>query len=419
MKKDGVIYKCSCGYSNSKAFWVCPKCGNSDISEEIVSNIQSTTTKSSSKAVASKEASIKISNKIKRVKDNVDDLKYSVIKTCNFKELDSILSTDNGILEGQVVLLSASPGVGKSTLCCELCDDESLYISTEETSKQVNNRFKRVNPNVNPYLLSTIDEEEIITAIIKTDAKFIILDSLNSIENGTLSYVRMSQVAQKITNIVKETGKSIIIISQVSKTGNVIGMESLVHCVDTVLHMEKSNISENIILSSSKNRFAEAGNICLFRHRDNGLEEVEQLLTDEENMIGTTRFFMVAGCKKIPMEIQCLITETDDKPIRRAIGIDFNKLYLINAILSCNDSYYNIRTSDISLSTSNGLRLSDGNDLAIANSMLSSYYNLYIDLDMNYFEGMLNLNGSISGNKKMKHINELIDLYRKKNKEGR
>lgn len=418
MKQPDKIFKCGdCGYQSNKWFGLCPKCQSTNVNEE--SNVITSSTSTSK--VNSKATFDKLNIKpLLRVSETIDDnINPEVIKVTQFKELNSIFSTDKGIVEGQIILLGASPGVGKSTLCCQISDEKTLYISTEETRKQVINRIKRVCNDNDPYVLTTVEEEEIYAAIGTTDANFIILDSLNSIANGTLSYVKYSQIAQKIVNLVKELGKSIIIISQVTKNDNIIGMESLVHCVDTVIHMERSAISENIILSSSKNRFSEAGRITLFRHRENGLEEVEPQVTDSNSLIGTTQFFMVSGGKKMPMEVQCLIIETEDqKTFKRSVGIDYNKVYIIDAILRHSDIGFKTFGKDVFLSTSNGLTLPEGNDLAIANSMLSAYYEKVIPELANYGElnGMLNLNGTISGNKKYKHIVDIIKLYKKKGK---
>ena len=108
------------------------------------------------------------------------------------------------------------------------------------------------------------------------------------------------------------------------------------------------------------------------------------------------------------------MSETEDKPIRKCVGIKNNQsIFIWNAILSVNDRKYNTRNFDIFLQTSNGIPLEDGNDVACLNAMLSMYYKKALStVKPEDLTGSCNLNGNITGNRRFNHISELIGLYR-------
>lgn len=411
------MFVCECGFSSNNKFYICPKCGSSNIHEEESfekknsKNMSNIDKLGSNRIQASNETKRVIKNKIKMVGNSDSSLRYEIIKKTPFSGLNDMISSEKGFVTSQVVLFGADAGTGKTTMMSQIAEEDTLFISTEETFAQVNNRFQRVNPNSKAKILSTTSCDEIMAAIETCDENFIVLDSINSIENGTLSYVRIAQIVQELTNIIKKTNKAAVLISQVGRSGEIIGMNSAIHAVDTVVNMSRSPVSENITCVSTKNRFGSVGDIFLVRHRENGLEEVEQESMDFS--CGTICFYMQAGAKKVPFSVQALICGCQDtRPMRRGIGITPNQIFLWNAILGCNDKSYTTSQSDIYMSTSNGIPLSPGNDIAAICAMLSSYYEKVIYFKPDELKGMVSLNGSISGNIRFKHIKDIINLYK-------
>ena len=67
-----------------------------------------------------------------------------------FKELDRVLG--NGIVAGSLVLVGGDPGIGKSTILLQVCRNlamdgrKVLYISGEESLKQIKMRANRIGP---------------------------------------------------------------------------------------------------------------------------------------------------------------------------------------------------------------------------------------------------------------------------------
>ena len=399
------IYICpGCGYEANKYFGLCPKCKS-----EIGVFKEATTTN-----INNSNKTFNILN-IRKVNKKYE--KTKIVKNTQFKDFDNILSSEGGFVEGQVILLGANPGVGKSTLCISIADENTLYISSEENYQQVNGRALRINPDCNCSILNTTKIDDIIEAIKTRNEKFIIIDSLNSIEFG-VGYLTTAKFADQITNAIKENNKFGIIISQVSRNGEISGMNSILHIVDTVLYLERSEISSNIIATTTKNRYGEIGEIAIFRHFNNGFEEIKLDNEEDVNEIGSTYTEIKFGHKNMKVVIESLVTVAQSSfGLRKANGYNQNRLIQLIGILS----YYskiNLSDKDIYVSLSNGLFTDDISiELAMANSILSSYFKKAL---ISEAKGEIRLNGKINHGyikinnviKELNHINDLIYLYK-------
>ena len=403
-----MIYKCNeCGYESSKYFGLCPKCKQGEgveVEETFPSNVSNYRTEIG-------KAKTNVKEKIKKADSNVEQV--VACRDTQFKNFNAILSTSKGFVEGQCILAGANPGVGKSTLCTVISKADTLYISSEENWNQVNNRFIRVNPNCDADILSTTSFDEVCEAIRITDKKLIIIDSLNSIEFG-VGYSTTARFAAEITDLIKEHNKICIIIAQVTKGGEIAGMQSLIHVVDTVLHLERSEISKNIIATSSKNRYGEIGSVAVFQHKANGFEEISVDHMDIKNEIGATYTETRFGHKNLTICVESLVAPSQAAfGLRNSNGYSRNRLIQIIGILS----YFgkiDLNNKDVYIALSNGLSTDDvGIELAIANSILSSYYGKSI-ISKSY--GNIKLNGKISDgiidDCEINHISDLIKRYK-------
>lgn len=396
------MYKCDadCGYTSKNWFGLCPRCKNGFGSE--VEEIKSS---SNSKNVKKERPNYEV-NKVS--KNNTKD---KIAKVTKYSSLNKVISSQGGIIEGQVIILGSMPGTGKSTLCCEISDNDTIYISSEESYNQVNSRFLRVNPETSASIISTTDIDVILDIIETRPETFVIIDSLNSINNGMDSYVRQFQNMYKITEAIKRNNKSCIVISQVTKGGEVAGYQALSHTADSIFYLERSQISSNIIFSSTKNRFGEIGSVAIFEHYENGLEEISEDIHDDNPQPGTSFTKAKFGYRKMTVCIEALVAPSSlNYGLRKSNGINVNRLHQILGIISYN-SRIDFSNKDIYLSVSNGLTVNDfAVDVAIANSILSSYYNK--PSKFKTIEGQLSLNGSIKGCSDLNHIKDLIDLYK-------
>ena len=399
------LYICdNCGYESNKFFMLCPKCKEGiGVLNEIENSKTNTKNKNCNNIIPN----------IRKVDLNMPEQKS--IKSTPFIGLNSIISSSKGFIEGQVILLAASPGVGKSTLCISIADKDTLYISSEENYNQVNNRAIRVNPTCECSILNSTSIDEILTAIKQSNEKLIIIDSLNSIEFG-VGYLTVAKYANEIINLIKELNKIAIIISQVGKTGEVTGMNAISHMVDTILFLEKSEISNNIIATTSKNRYGEVGGVCLFTHKNNGFEEVELDYDPNILELGSTYTTTRFGYTNIRISIESLVTKSLSRyGFSRSNGYNNNRLIQLLGILG----YYgkiDFSEYEVYVAIGNGLYTDDISiELAMANSILSSYYKKAI---IKQAKGEIRLNGKIIDglidNKPISHITELINIYKEK-----
>src|SRR5699024_5409332 len=107
-----------------------------------------------------------------------------------------------------------------------IADEGTLYITTEESLNQVRSRFNRVNKDSGASIAAVTDLETILHILDTTDKEFVIIDSLNSINDGAEGYVRQANNLSRITSALKAGGKAGVIINQVAKSGEITGMNT-------------------------------------------------------------------------------------------------------------------------------------------------------------------------------------------------
>lgn len=397
-----MIYKCSvCDYNSKNFFGLCPRC-KEGLGEEC-----------DSPTLDGKSARKVPQYDIK----NVSHEKYSSIPVKNtiFPIFNKILSTNGGFVKDQVVAIGASPGTGKSTLCAQIADEDTIFIGTEESYEQINSRFIRVNPNSKAKIVSHTSLDVILNIIQTSKENLIIIDSLNSINNGVDSYLKQSQNMAVITSELKKNNKVGVIVSQVTKSGNITGFNTILHVVDTVLYLERSEINSNIILYSNKNRFCEIGAIDVFEHTEHGLREITDLEGKREKSTGVSYSKANFGFRNVNICIEALVAPSSlNYGLRKVNGLNLSRVQQILGVISYFDSTINFTNKDIYVSTSNGISISDANlDIPIANSLLSSYFKkdtLFIE----NIKGVISLNGQIKNSDiGYTHIKDLINQYKK------
>ncbi|PPR77012.1 MAG: DNA repair protein RadA [Alphaproteobacteria bacterium MarineAlpha2_Bin1] len=410
MKKNKTIqYTCNlCGSIHSKWVGKCDNCESWNTLYEENNNFSS---------LNDKNSKVIELNSLKQTKST----KKRILT--NIREFDQVCG--GGLVPGSVILLGGDPGIGKSTLLLQvlakIVDDKykCIYVSGEESVQQIKIRSDRIGVSEKTIsLFSSTDVGSIIKTVKKNNnIDILAIDSiqtmfLNTLESapGTISQVRSS--AQELIKITKNLDINLILVSHVTKDGQIAGPRVLEHMVDTVLYFEGENSNDYRVLRSIKNRFGPTDEIGIFEMTSLGLHEVinasQIFLPNHGTQInGNAIYAGIEGTRPILLEIQALVASTShSNPRRSVIGWDNNRLSMILAILekSCGISLGN---KDVYLNVVGGLKIKEtAADLAVASAILSSYFAKPLPNKSLIF-GELGLSGEVRPIKQMiKRLNE-------------
>lgn len=381
MAKTKTVFVCtSCGYESAKWNGKCPSCSEWNTFEETEMIVSS-----KSKGGSVRKAS-SVSEKILPLGD-VDASRNEVRYKTGMSELDRVLG--GGLVKGSLVLLGGEPGIGKSTLLLQICqflgeDHTILYISGEESTRQIKLRADRLGVNSeNLYLLAETDAEAICETVVSEKPEIVIIDSIQTmgIRELTSAQGSITQV-RECTNLFMRTAKSeeipMLIVGHVNKDGAIAGPKVMEHIVDAVLYFEGQRNMSYRILRAVKNRFGSTNEIGVFEMMDRGLAEVENpsmmLLSGRPtNVSGSCVACVMEGSRPIMAEVQALVSKSGfSSPRRMAQGFDYNRLYLIIAVLEKRLGFF-FGNLDVYINIVGGLRLDEPSaDLSIALSLYSS-----------------------------------------------
>lgn len=395
--KKSVFFCQNCGHEENKWLGQCPMCKEwNTFVEEPVS--------------FSKSASAKLIKDAEVVAlKHVETDQEERIKT-KIEELDRVLG--GGIVPGSLLLVGGDPGIGKSTLllqvCQRLCEDKHqvLYISGEESLKQIKLRANRMGEFTEDLLLLCETNLEIVKNVIqKRKPEVVIIDSIQTMYSeevasapGSVSQVRES--TNVFMQLAKGLGISIFIVGHVTKEGTVAGPRVLEHMVDTVLYFEGDRHASYRILRGVKNRFGSTNEIGVFEMRQNGLVEVENpsefmLNGKPENASGSVVACSMEGTRPILIEIQALVCSSNfGMPRRTAAGTDYNRVNLLMAVLEKRVEIH-LSNYDAYVNIAGGIKMNEpAVDLGIVMAIVSSYKNQPIDEKTIVF-GEVGLSGEV------------------------
>jgi len=371
--KKRLVFECSsCGAKYSKWTGRCSNCGAWNSLIEVVEET------SKNKIVQN----YTISNIYKL--SEIDNEPEFRIKT-KINELDRVLG--GGIIPGSLVLVGGDPGIGKSTLMLQMCGNlhkDSIYITGEESLKQIKYRAQRLKGINDISVCSETEIETIINTIKKTQSKIAVVDSIQSVFSdnidataGSISQIRES--AMKLFNLAKQENISIFLIGHVTKDGIIAGPKILEHTVDTVIQFEGDKNFTYRILRALKNRFGSTNEIGIFEMNIDGLTEVlnpsEVFLSNinkDENGIAIVS--AIEGTRPILIEVQSLVSPSGyGMPQRVSNGFDSRRLQMILAVIEKRLGFQ-LKTQDIFVNLAGGLYINDTSiDLGIAVAVISSY----------------------------------------------
>ena len=352
--------------------------------------------------------------------DNSDSKRVS--KPLRIKEIDSTQevrmdTTDGelnrvlggGIVPGSLILLGGEPGIGKSTLLLQISlklPYKTLYVSGEESQKQIKMRAERINPNSdNCYILTETKTQNIFRHIVETEPDIVIIDSIQTLHTdyiestaGSISQIR--ETTAELIKFAKETNIPVILIGHITKDGNIAGPKILEHMVDTVLQFEGDRNHVYRILRSLKNRFGSTAELGIYEMQGSGLREVsnpsEILISHrEEELSGTAIASTLEGMRPLMIEIQALVsTAVYGTPQRSTTGYNAKRLNMILAVLE-KRAGFRLGTKDVFLNVTGGISVDDpAIDLAVVAAILSSNEDIAVGKDV-CFAGEVGLSGEI------------------------
>lgn len=413
MAKSRSAYVCrECGGETPKWNGKCPSCGAWNTLEEIevIPAAKSAISKSrfgtdlADKIVSLSEADI-----------TVNEVRYNT----GISELDRVLG--GGLVKGSIVLLGGEPGIGKSTLLLQICqylgrERDILYVSGEESVRQIKLRAQRLGVDSgNLYLLAESDAQSICETIVQNKPDIVIIDSIQTMSiheinstPGSITQVR------ECTNLFMRTAKSeeipFFIVGHVNKDGAIAGPKVMEHIVDAVLYFEGERNLSYRVLRAAKNRFGSTNEIGVFEMGDGGLKEV----ANPSQMLLSGRPTGVSGCcvacsmegsRPILAEIQALVTRSSmQAPRRVATGFDYNRVWLIIAVMEKRTGYY-FGNLDVYVNIVGGIKISEpAGDLAVAMALYSSLKDKPIDDSVIAF-GEIGLGGEI---RSVSHLEQRI-----------
>ena len=413
MAKDKTAYVCSsCGYDSPKWIGKCPACGEWNTFQEV---------KVGKKAAATMASDFRLDVKSSPISMSKIETEDEPRINMQDGELNRVLG--GGLVPGSMTLLGGEPGIGKSTLILQtvmrLKGMKVLYVSGEESARQLKLRADRINPNPNCQLstvncqLSTVMVVceamiEIVFEHIKTvEPDLVVIDSIQTMATETVesspgSVTQIRECAAMLLKFAKESNTPVIVIGHINKEGTIAGPKILEHMVDTVLQFEGDQHYMYRIVRAIKNRFGSTAELGIYEMVQNGLRPVENpselLLSDVkdgEELSGVAVACSIEGVRPLLIETQALVsTAAYGTPQRSATGFDLRRLNMLLAVLEKRVGF-KLPQRDVFLNIAGGIRVTDpAIDLSVIAAVLSSNVDTGIPRDI-CFTGEVGLSGEV------------------------
>lgn len=341
-------------------------------------------------------------------------LKISEIDTAKTVRMDTGDGEFNrvlggGIVPGSLILLGGEPGIGKSTLMLQVSlklPYKTLYVSGEESQKQIKLRAERIQPlNDTCYILTETKTQHIFKQIAALQPDVVVIDSIQTLQSDYLeasagSVSQIKECTSELIKFAKETATPVILIGHITKDGSIAGPKILEHMVDTVLQFEGDRNHVFRILRAHKNRFGSTHELGIYEMLGTGLREVTNpsdilISKKDEALSGNAIAVTLEGVRPLLIEVQALVsTAVYGTPQRSATGFNAKRLNMLLAVLE-KRAGFRLGAKDVFLNITGGINVDDpAIDLAVVASILSS--NDDEALVKNYcFAGEVGLSGEI------------------------
>ena len=326
-------------------------------------------------------------------------------------ELDRTIG--GGVVAGSVVLIGGDPGIGKSTLLIQTLSAmmnetgiRTLYVTGEESARQISLRAHRLGLNANGLrLLTETNIERILNLASAEDPQVMVIDSIQTVYTDILqsapgAVAQVREGAAQLVRFAKQTGTAVFLVGHVTKEGTLAGPRVLEHMVDTVLYFEGDSGSRFRVIRAVKNRFGAVNELGVFAMTDRGLREVNNpsaifLSRHEKDVPGSVIMVTREGTRPLLVEVQALVDPSHlSNPRRVTVGLESNRLAMLLAVLHRHGGVVTF-DQDVFVNVVGGVRISEtGADLAILLAVLSSLRDQPLPRDLVVF-GEVGLAGEI------------------------
>ncbi len=338
--------------------------------------------------------------------NDIDTSEDARLKTLD-EEFNRVLG--GGIVPGSLILLGGEPGIGKSTLLLQIAlklPYKTLYISGEESQKQIKMRAERINPSsTNCYILTETKTQNIFKQIEALEPDIVVVDSIQTlhsdyIESSSGSISQIKECTTELIKFAKETSTPVILIGHITKDGNIAGPKILEHMVDTVLQFEGDRNHVFRILRAQKNRFGSTNELGIYEMQGSGLREVSNpseilISKKDEELSGNAIAATLEGMRPLMIEVQALVsTAVYGTPQRSATGFNAKRLNMLLAVLE-KRAGFRLGAKDVFLNITGGITVDDpAIDLAVVAAILSSNEDVALQKDF-CFAAEVGLSGEI------------------------
>ncbi|MDO4811576.1 MAG: DNA repair protein RadA [Eubacteriales bacterium] len=398
MKTKSVFFCTECGNESPKWSGRCAACGAWN---SMVEQMAEKTSKNGNKRTINKTV------KPTRITDldTTDEIRFPT----GMGELDRVLG--GGAVKGSLVLVGGAPGIGKSTLMLQICQQlgqfaKVLYVSGEESTHQLKMRAQRLRvDSENLLVLSETCLGDVLACVEDEQPDVLIIDSIQTLYNEELDSPaggigQVKDCTMSLMHLAKGQDITVFVIGHVNKEGSIAGPKVLEHMVDCVLYFEGDQHMTYRILRAAKNRFGATNEIGVFEMMDRGLQEVENpsemLLSGRpKDAPGTCVTCVMEGARPVLAEVQALIAPcTGSKPLRSCNGFDYSRAAMLLAVLEKRGGL-KVSQCDAYINIIGGLTLDEpAADLAAAVAIASSYLDKPISGEMAAI-GEVGLSGEI------------------------
>lgn len=378
MAKLKTTFFCqNCGSQYSKWQGQCTACKEwNTITEEVIQKPEKSDWKLPSSSSKRVSKPLKI--------NEIDTSKEARLDTSD-QEFNRVLG--GGLVPGSLTLLGGEPGIGKSTLLLQISlklPYKTLYVSGEESQKQIKMRAERINPSANNcYILTETKTQNIFKQIEDLQPDIVVIDSIQTlhsdyIESSSGSISQIKECTTELIKFAKETATPVVLIGHITKDGHIAGPKILEHMVDTVLQFEGDRNHVFRILRANKNRFGSTNELGIYEMQGSGLREVsnpsEILISQkDEELSGNAVAATLEGMRPLMIEVQALVsTAVYGTPQRSATGFNAKRLNMLLAVLE-KRAGFRLGAKDVFLNITGGITVDDpAIDLAVVAAILSS-----------------------------------------------